>query len=176
MFIYERFRDDFFKYSDKNVVSPQNNSQRHKKSAGNLIDQKAEVSWPISVVLCALDFADGANFKGFFWQSVTKVVLKGLDSFCGWQVANTFFVFLSYFQNENVEKVEKSKLKLPIHFRISCASKTHSSSFRNQLFVCVRLQNMSKHVKMVQPKGSGCQSTRSSLRSQGIIMFTKPRK
>ena len=46
----------FLKYSDKSVVSPQNNSQRHKKSAGNLIDQKAEVSWPISVVLCALDF------------------------------------------------------------------------------------------------------------------------
>ena len=55
LFIYERFRDYFFKYSDKNVVTPQNNSQRHKKSAGNLIDQKAEVSWPISVVLCALD-------------------------------------------------------------------------------------------------------------------------
>ena len=116
-----------------------------------------------------LDFDDGTNFKGFFWQSVTKVVLKGLDSFCGWQVASPTLLFSDF---QNVEKV-----KIKIHFRISCASKTQcSSSFRNQLFVCVRLQNMSKHVKMVQPKGSGCQSTRSSLRSQGIIMFTKPRK
>ena len=86
LFIYERFCDDFFKYSDKNVVSPQNNSQRHKKSAGNLIDQKAEVSWPISVVLCALNIADDVSSYEYHKHLTSNfslvIIYRLLDTYC----------------------------------------------------------------------------------------------